>query len=76
MDLSEVEEVKKLQEQSKRRDYLLQILETLLSGEFNSELKPRADIFNQNINPRHEYVSSKDRSSNNYGYMELFESAD
>jgi hypothetical protein len=60
------------QEKTKRRQKLFQILEGILSGKMDSSKTPLARIFNQNL-PRQQYVSPKDRSTFNYGYMDSSE---
>lgn len=58
---------------SDRRQKLFRILEMILGGKLDSSKEPQAAIFNPNEPPRKTYVSPKDRSGYNYGYMEMNE---
>ncbi len=70
--LEEAKEAMERRRRSDRRQKLFHILELILDGKIDSSKTPLADIFNQR-GPRQSYVSPKNRSTHNYGYMELDE---
>lgn len=67
--IEEAKEALQRRRRSERRQKLFHIIELILDGKIDSSKTPLADIFNQR-GPRQSYVSPKDRSSHNYGYME------
>jgi hypothetical protein len=52
----------------KRREKLFKILQLIMSGKIDSSKISMDKIFSQ-LGPRQEYISPKDRGSDNYGYM-------
>jgi len=71
-ELSEAENEMEKRLRTERRQRLFHIIEMILDGKIDSSKTPLAKIFNQN-GPRQRYVSPKDRSTHNYGYMEVDE---
>lgn len=70
-----IEDAKKLidsQIRSDRRRKLFEIINMIFNNQIDSSKKPMSDIFNQ-LGPRQRYVSPKERSTHNYGYMEMDE---
>lgn len=57
------------QERKKRMKLLKKLLEIIEAGKFDSSPPQNLD----NISPRHEYISPFERSSYNYGYMNINE---
>lgn len=76
--MGEPEELEKAKDEiekrlrTERRQKLFHIIEMILDGKIDSSKTPLNKIFNPKV-PRQRYVSPKDRSSYNYGYMELDE---
>lgn len=70
--LEEAKEAMERRRRSERRQKLFQIMELILDGKIDSSKTPLARIFNQD-GPRQKYVSTKDRASNNSGYMQMNE---
>lgn len=54
---------------SERRLKLLKLLEQVLSGNYDSEQKPEDILLDVDNGARQTYISPKERSTNNYGYM-------
>jgi hypothetical protein len=72
VSIDKAKEIIGRRERSERRQKLFRILELILEGKIDSSKTPLARIFNQQ-GPRQQYISPKDRASNNYGYMEISE---
>jgi len=70
--LEEAKEAVERRRRSDRRQKLFHIMELILDGKIDSSKTPLARIFNQ-LGPRQQYVSPKDRGSHNSGYMEMDE---
>lgn len=70
--IEEAKEAINRRRRSDRRQKLFHILELILDGKIDSSKTPLGKIFNQQ-GPRQSYVSPKDRSTYNYGYMETDE---
>lgn len=70
--LEEAKETVERRRRSDRRQKLFHILELILDGKIDSSKVPLSKIFNQ-LGPRQQYVSPKDRASYNSGYMEAHE---
>lgn len=65
----DAEEFIERKKRSERRRKLFLILKMISNGEIDSSKYPLEQIFNQ-LGPRQQYVSSKDRGSFNYGYLQ------
>jgi hypothetical protein len=48
---------------------LKKLINQILSGEFDNTTDLPDELFNNQLHPRQKYISTKDRSSYNYGYM-------
>ena len=70
--IGQAESVLDRQRRSERRQKLFHLIQMILDGKIDSSKTPLAGIFNQD-GPRQKYVSPKDRSDYNYGYMNLNE---
>jgi hypothetical protein len=55
------------QQQKKHRLQLLELLNKIESGEYEDSVL--SELFSNYLGARKEYISPKDRSSYNYGYM-------
>jgi hypothetical protein len=71
MDLDIAQRGKERDERLNRRQILLHIIDLILNGKIDSSKTPLAKIFNQ-MGPRQEYVSPKDRGGYNYGYTDTY----
>ena len=71
--LSKAEEKVRRRERVKRRRELLDIIRDILEGKIDSSKQPIQPYFNNRLSPRAEYISPRDRSQYNYGYMEIDE---
>jgi len=58
-------------DKTSRRQKLISIIDSILSGTIDSKDTPLAKIFDQG--PRQQFVSPNDRGTHNYGYMEVSE---
>lgn len=70
--IEKAKEVMERRKRSARRQKLFHILELILDGKIDSSKTPLARIFNQ-MGPRQQYVSPRDRGMHNSGYMEVDE---
>jgi hypothetical protein len=66
--IDEAQDMVSRHDRLKRREKLFRILQLIMSGKIDSSKIPMDRIFNQ-LGPRQQYVSPKDRGSDNYGYM-------
>ena len=83
MNLEEiVENQEQRKRRQKRRKALLLLIDSVLSGKINSEQEPINNLFEKDTParemspqaaPRPHYVSPKDRSTYNSGYMQVDE---
>jgi hypothetical protein len=73
--IGKAKEVMERRRRSERRQRLFHLLELILEGKIDSSKTPLAKIFEPNPlqGTRQRYVSPKDRSTHNYGYMETDE---
>lgn len=68
-----LEEISGRKERQMRRLRLLGIIKAILSGKFDSSKTPLEEIFQPPDRITREYISPKDRNTNNYGFMEMHE---
>lgn len=62
---------KEIIDPSEHRQYILELIQKILSGEIDSSKTPLDALFNQS-GPRQTYVPPKDRGSYDYGYRRNF----
>ena len=75
------ESLAKKKRKKERRKKLLALIHQILSGQFDSKQEPADDLFQMDTSsrdmiqsgPRPHYVSPRDRSSYNSGYMTISE---
>ena len=71
--LKQVEERTQRRERTRKRRELMEIIRAILNGEIDSSEHPVQRYFSNRIAPRADYISPRDRSQYNYGYMEIDE---